>query len=149
MKKRIGLIGDNSVEYIDTLLNILLDGNVAVLIDWRIPLSISLNTLKEAEVDECYIESSKFAFAEKEPKLNITLFDVKQKKAEELPSYLYEKYKVLFKNPSTDDALIFFSSGTTGKAKGIRLSLAAINHNVDAIINYMHPSKLQVNCLWD
>lgn len=141
MKRKIGLIGDNSVKYIDTLLNILLDGHVAVLIDWRIPLNVSLSVLQQAGIEECYIESTKFAFTEKTSKLKITLFDTDHKGAEEVPSSIYEKYATLLKKQSADDSLIFFSSGTTGKSKGIRLSLAAINHNVDAIIDYMHPSK--------
>lgn len=141
MKRKIGLIGDNSVKYIDTLLNILLDGHVAVLIDWRIPLNVSLSVLQQAGIEECYIESTKFAITEKTSKLKITLFDTDHKGAEEVPSSIYEKYATLLKKQSADDSLIFFSSGTTGKSKGIRLSFAAINHNVDAIIDYMHPSK--------
>ena len=141
MKKRIGLIGDNSIKYIDTLLNILLEGDVVSLIDWRIPLDVSLNALHQVGINECYIDSTKYRDTEKAKKFNITLFDANQKGAEELPSSFYEKYKTIFTNQSKDDALIFFSSGTTGKAKGIRLSFAAINHNVDAIIDYMRPSK--------
>ena len=140
MKKRIGLIGDNSIKYISTLLNILLEGNVAALIDWRIPLDIALSILHQVGINECYIDSAKYRDTKKAKQFNITLFDANQKGPEELPSSFYKRHKTIFTNQSKDDALIFFSSGTTGKAKGIRLSFAAISHNVDAIIDYMRPS---------
>ena len=38
---------------------------------------------------------------------------------------------------SDDIALVLYSSGTTGRAKGIMLSHRAINENANAIINYM------------
>lgn len=34
---RVALIGDNSIEYVNTLLDIWNSGDCAVLIDWRIP----------------------------------------------------------------------------------------------------------------
>jgi len=54
--KRIALIGDNSLEYINKLLEIWNDGNCAVLIDWRIPVPVAYEMMSEAKVQFCYIE---------------------------------------------------------------------------------------------
>lgn len=141
MKKRIGLIGDNSIKYVDILLNILLSGDTAVLMDWRIPLNVSLNILQEVGVHECFLESKKFKTNCLGEKINLIMYENEQNAAKEIPLLMYEKYRIISKNLSNTDALVFFSSGTTGKAKGIRLSFSAINNNVDAIIEYMKPKK--------
>lgn len=39
MNKRIGIIGDNSPEYVSILLDIWKEHNCAVIIDWRIPFN--------------------------------------------------------------------------------------------------------------
>ena len=52
---RIGLIGENSIEYIEIILNIWKNQNCVVLVDWRIPFFNIINMLNEAGVDECYI----------------------------------------------------------------------------------------------
>ena len=47
---RIALIGENSVEYISNLLDIWNNGDSAVLIDWRIPISSAIEMMNEAGV---------------------------------------------------------------------------------------------------
>lgn len=42
---RVGLIGENSIEYIDKLLDIWNHGDCAVLIDWRIPYQTAIEWL--------------------------------------------------------------------------------------------------------
>ena len=63
---RVALIGENSVGYVDTLVDIWNNGNCAVLLDWRIPLSTAIEMLVEADVHTCFIEKSLFAKFEKE-----------------------------------------------------------------------------------
>ncbi len=53
---RIALIGENSIEYVSTLLDIWNSGDCAVLIDWRIPIQTAVEMMNEAEVHVCYIE---------------------------------------------------------------------------------------------
>ena len=50
---------------------------------------------------------------------------------------IYEKFNA---NYSGSEAVIIYSSGTTGKSKGVILSHFAINTNADAIIEYMNLS---------
>lgn len=133
---RIALIGDNSVEYISTLLDIWNRGDCAVLIDWRIPFQTAHEMMIEANVSKCYIEGRIFSkISPKDyPSLKFEVYDNNTVTAKELPANAYEKFH---ENYSSDEAIIIYSSGTTGKSKGVILSHFAINTNADAIMEYM------------
>jgi len=142
---RVGLIGENSVEYIDRLLDIWNSGDCAVLIDWRIPYRTTVEMMAEAAAQKCYIES---VMLEKVPqKMRVGMEFVPYEKsgnsAQALPDGIYDKFKA---NYSADEAVVIYSSGTTGKAKGIILSHYAINTNTDAIIDYMRP--VEDDCIY-
>ena len=64
-----------------------------------------------------------------------------------MPCVLPKSVRDMFK-PRYDDseAVIVYSSGTTGKHKGISLSHRAINNNADSVIDYMKPSES--DCLY-
>ena len=53
---RVALIGENSVEYVEKLINIWNEGNCAVLLDWRIPCQTLVEMMLEAGVRLCYIQ---------------------------------------------------------------------------------------------
>ena len=137
---RIGLIGENSVEYIDMLLDIWNGGDCAVLIDWRIPYRTAVEMMKEAKVQNCYIQKKVWDKVPEKMQEDIEFapFERKSNTAQLLPSTIYDKFK---ENYSGDEAVVLYSSGTTGRAKGIILSHYAINTNADAIIDYMRPAE--------
>lgn len=135
---RVALIGDNSIGYVNALLEIWNHSDCAVLIDWRIPFETAVDMMKEAGVKKCYIETGLYPEIS-DAELSAVLFERYEKlnlKAELLPASIYDKFR---ENYSKAEAVVIYSSGTTGKSKGIILSHYAINTNADAIIDYMNP----------
>ena len=133
---RVALIGDNSIEYVSTLLDIWNAGDCAVLIDWRIPFQTAHEMMIEANVSKCCIESKVFSKIRTEdyPSLTFEVYNNDTTTAKELPKSVYKKFR---ENYSVDEAVVIYSSGTTGKSKGIVLSHYAISTNADAILDYM------------
>lgn len=137
---RVALIGENSNGYVNALLDIWNHGDCAVLIDWRIPFETAVDMMKEADVKKCYIETGVYPEISYEEHSSVLLerYEKLNLKAEELPSSIYDKFR---ENYSKEEAVVIYSSGTTGKSKGIILSHFAINMNADAIIDYMKPTS--------
>ena len=136
---RVALVGDNTVEYISLLIDIWNKGDCAVLLDWRMPFHAILGMMREADAHICYIENKFFAkFGDDLPQ-DIAFFPFESTIHIpcSLPDDVYRKFK---SNYSTDEAVVIYSSGTTGKCKGVILSHYAININAEAIIDYMKPA---------
>lgn len=137
---RVGLIGENSIEYIDKLLDIWNHGDCAVLIDWRIPYQTAIEMMRDANVSVCYAEQKWLSntFSDVPNDIEFISFNKNSNSAELVSYEIYNKFRESY---SHDEAVVIYSSGTTGRAKGIILSHYAINTNADAIIDYMKPTK--------
>ena len=146
MMARAALIGDNSIEYIEKLLQIWEDGDCAVLIDWRIPFECIVEMMCEAEAKYCYIgkEFLNEKIADDITGIEFKVFESSGSKPCLLPDAVRKRFKP---NYSSSEAVVIYSSGTTGKARGVILSHYAINTNADAIIGYMNPSTSDCICI--
>lgn len=136
---RVALIGENSIGYVNALVDIWNNGDCAVLLDWRIPCPTAIEMMIEADVHTCFIEKSLFNKIENQipDSIDFVTYEKQNSSAELLPNCIYEKFH---ENYSGNEAVVIYSSGTTGKSKGIILSHFAINTNADAIIDYMKPN---------
>ena len=136
---RIALIGKSTAKYISLLIDIWNSGDCAVLIDWQAPFRTAMEMMCEAGVRKCYVQADLWVectfneFYE----IEILRFSIDNETTFVLSECLYNKFCADY---SRSEAVIIYSSGTTGKSKGIILSHFAINTNADAIIGYMHPS---------
>ena len=143
--QRIGIIGDNSIEYLQIINDIWSSQKSVVLIDWRMPFDKINDNLTAANVKECYVDFKIYSEIDinkynENMKINC-INKIYKKEAREVPKEIYDKF---CENYSDDEAIVFFSSGTTGKSKGIILSHKAINLNADAVIKYLKVTNKDV-----
>lgn len=142
---RVALIGTNSIGYIHALIDIWNNGLCAVLIDYQTPFHTAIQMMREADVQKCYLQDNLWSehiniYSE----IEFIRYTADSKLTFILPNFLYDEFHP---NYSNNEAVIIYSSGTTGKSKGIILSHFAINTNADAIIDYMDPLA-KTDCIY-
>ena len=141
---RIGLMGHNSVEFIEQLIGIWNNNDSAVLIDYDMPVDALQRIISNNLIASLRIEDSlSLKFDNALLNANVTPYSVCTPLPCLLPDRIYDEFTERY---DEDEAVVIFSSGTTGLNKGISLSHRAINNNADSIIQYMQPKA--TDCLY-
>lgn len=138
---RVAIIGYNSVEMSEIIVDAWNQNKSIVMLDWRMPLDTVRELIEECCAEIVYIDSAlwdKYKDLLRESCFVVVPFKSNIDDDRFLPQSIYLDFKP---NYSDDEAAVIFSSGTTGMAKGVRLSHFAINKNADAISSYMKLSK--------
>lgn len=138
---RIAIITDNSSRSLEIILNAWKRNESVVLIDYRLPLEYIVSFFEENPITYCYVENG---LINVNSLTNLTRVKIIEKgncpiliSRDQYISLFEERY-------DRNEAVVLFSSGTSGKNKGIRLSHYAINKNADAIRQYMKPEENDV-----
>ncbi|MGN0496859.1 MAG: AMP-binding protein [Lachnospiraceae bacterium] len=140
-KTKIGILGATSYEWVVTYLGVVNGGNVAVPLDAQLPAEDICDLLIRAEVTTLVYDDSKAQVAEEASKKcpglrHMIAMNQTEPQGEVLsfwgllneqkPGYAYE--------PKPDDlATIMFTSGTTGKSKGVMLSHRNLAENATCL----------------
>lgn len=142
MENRVAIIMDNSEKVLELIIDSWNQDKCVVLIENLLPIENIIKQLKRAKVSECFIDKSmegKFLCN----KLILNFFNENKIKHTFINNNIGYKFicqKIVSKFVSRydkKDALILFSSGSSGVPRGILLSHFAINTNADNIISYI------------
>ncbi len=142
--KHIALIGVSSVEWIESYLGIITGNTVAVPLDAALPLEDLTDLLNRSDSEALFLSPKHKAFLEgilaSCPKLKkIWLLqeepcDLTDKKVESLAQLKEMSSGNEAERPDSEDvATIIFTSGTTGKSKGVMLTQANLAENVISV----------------
>ncbi len=139
--KHIGLIGENSYNWIITFFSIILSGNVCVPYDKDIDNELLTKQIK--------LSGTKAIYYSRTYNEGINKLKIKSYPLEDISSYmkLYSKKNNKYKIDNDKDAAIFWTSGTTGFNKGVLLSQKNIMSNIYGACSLFKPSGRIVSLL--
>src|SRR5437868_13667870 len=129
------LVAENGPEWIVTALGIIRAGMVAVPLDVQLGDKTLVHILRDSDARAVITTQKrverieKLASSEKKPKL--ILFDADSNDERSWERFLDNKMTELPTAGSSDEAIIFYTSGTTGPPKGVPLSHANIISQLD------------------
>ncbi len=158
--KHISMIGTSSVEWIESYLAIITGNTVAVPLDAGLPAEDLIDLINRSDSEALFLSPKNISLLEgilaECPKLRkVWLLQ------EEEPDSLYEKtaslagLKAAYANSSTDAdrpapddvATIIFTSGTTGKSKGVMLTQDNLAANVLSVDYTTEPGSILLSVL--
>ena len=161
-KVHIGIIGENSFDWILTYLTALLSDGVCVPVDKELPINDIINVVNHSDT-EILFYSKKFEdrFKENRDKFPNVKYFVGFGREEDEGEFLsfkklIEKGEELYKedksfddevSPDNDLKLLIYTSGTTGKSKGVMLSQHNIVNGVLYGLRVSQPGRVGLSVL--
>lgn len=130
--KHIAIIGENSYKWILCYFAITTTGNVAVPIDKELPANEIVELIKYADCEEAIISDSYIDLFNMDDLAGVNVVNMK---SIDKDNTSYEGESLV--RPIDNDALscIFFTSGTSGKSKGVMLSQKNICSDIEGVYN--------------
>ncbi len=148
--KHIALIGTSSVEWIETYLAIVTGQNVAVPLDAGLPAEDLIDLVNRSDSEGLFLSPKAATLAEpirtQCPKIQkIWILDSEDEDLTCLRGMASDKDVTA---PKADDiATIIFTSGTTGKSKGVMLTQGNLASNVACVDYYSEPGSVLLSVL--
>lgn len=137
MNKRYAIIADNSCEYVKTIFDVWNAEDTVVLIDYRIPIKYMEEMLNKTNIDGVYTDNEDLAISLKDKEYMV----IKMQKRNTEYDLVHVENLTYKQRKDDKEALILFSSGTTGINKGVVLSYKSIFRNAKLIAEYKAISR--------
>ena len=158
--KHIALIGSSSVEWIESYLGIITGNTVAVPLDAALPCEDLIDLINRSDAEALFLSPKHRPYLESFlagcPKLQ-KIWMLQEEAVKDAPEKVHAITEVqnAGKNASedaaypeeTDLATIIFTSGTTGKSKGVMLTQNNLASNVEAVKISAEPGTVMLSVL--
>ncbi len=125
----IGVLGENSYEWILSYFATIVSGNVVVPVDKELPIDEIINLMKEAEIKVLMVSSTYDDYFQK---LKETFEDLKIIEFNSIDKFINEGKKIKISLPKIEPnkvSTIIFTSGTTSKPKGVMLTHKSLTYD--------------------
>lgn len=153
-KIRVGIMGGSSNEYLAALLGVMYNGNVAVPLDIQQNLTTLIDCVNRSDIDILFYDWEHYelieGLGEACPKLKETIC-LQNRKHVDCIQKIFKEYQGQKAEPKIAEdecAMVLFTSGTTGKGKGVMLSQRNLIDNVFCTTDQGDPaSEIYMNVL--
>lgn len=153
--KHISLIGTSSVEWITAYMSVVTTNNTAVPLDSALPAADLIDLINRSDSEGVFLDGTFVSLAEKIlancPNVRkIWMLTGDAPEGTEKVSDLAEAGKDTAdpEQPEEDDiSMIVYTSGTTGKSKGVMLTQSNLYCNIEAVLYDMDPGLVFMSVL--
>ena len=154
-KAHIALIGTSSVEWIEAYMAVVTTNNAAVPLDCGLPAHDIIELIQRADIEGVFIDAKFSALIESIkancPKVRkIWLLSEEKCENTETIADLTEAgadTDMPLPPEENDICMIVYTSGTTGKSKGVMLTQSNLYSNIEAILFHIPPGRVFMSVL--